>query len=100
MASSPGNAHKLQRVQRLAITRVAPTCQGTPTAGLEVIPGVPPLALYVQFLATASYSRLHLKPNVHWTGQNGTTLGHINWLKLVALTLPDREFQDRCIQYY
>jgi hypothetical protein len=71
--------------------------RNTPTAGLKVILGVPPLSLYIQSLASATYNRLHLKPNVRLTGQRGNTLGHINWLKSISITLPHKDFQGRCM---
>jgi hypothetical protein len=96
-ASHSGNAHKLKRVQRLGMLRVSPMRRNTPTAGLEVILDVPPLSLYIQSLASATYNCLHLKPNVHWTGQRGNTLGHISWLKSISITLPHKDLQDRCV---
>jgi ribonuclease HI len=96
-ASHSGNAHKLKQVQRLGMLRVSPMRRNTPTTGLEVILGVPPLSLYIQSLASATYNRLHLKPNVHWTGQRGNTLGHINWLQSISITLPHKDLQDRCV---
>jgi hypothetical protein len=39
---------KLQKVQRLGIIRVAPMRHHTPSMGLEVVLGIPPLELYIQ----------------------------------------------------
>jgi hypothetical protein len=48
---------------------VASIRQHTPTAGLEVVYGLPPLELYIQYLASSTYVRLNLKP----TGWGGKT---------------------------
>jgi hypothetical protein len=63
-------AKKLTKLQRLALVLVAPIRQHTPTAGLEVVYGLPPLELYIQFLAASTYGRLNLSPN-GWNGKNG-----------------------------
>jgi hypothetical protein len=60
---------KLTKFQRQALVLVAPIRQHTPTAGLEVVYGLPPLELYIQYLASSTYSCLNLKP----TGWGGKT---------------------------
>jgi hypothetical protein len=87
---------KLIKVQRLALILVAPMRQLTPTAGLEMILGVPPMELYIKFLATTTYNRLNLKPHL-WSGNHGDQKGHITWLKERALTLPHTALINRCV---
>jgi hypothetical protein len=60
--------NKLKKVQRLGMLMVAPMRSHTPTAGLEIILGVPPLDLYIQFLAATTSNRLNLQP-LNWDGK-------------------------------
>ena len=57
----------LRRVQRLGMTMIAPMCPSTPTAGLELLTGVPPLDLLVQEIAIQTFTRLNLQPE-GWSG--------------------------------
>jgi hypothetical protein len=67
---------KLNSVQRLGMMMAAPMRLKTPTAGLEILLGVPPLAMHIQQLAVNTSNRLNPTPN-GWTGQAGSRLGHI-----------------------
>jgi hypothetical protein len=86
---------KLSKLQRLALVLVAPIRQHTPTAGLEVVFGLPPLELYIQYLAATTDGRLNLSPK-GWSGKNGRKIGHINWLRSIACNLPNHNLLDRC----
>jgi hypothetical protein len=77
---------------------VAPVRLKTPTAGLEILLGIPPLAIYIQQLAVTTSNRLSLLPN-SWTGRTGRKLGHIAWLASIANIFPERELQDKCIEH-
>jgi ribonuclease HI len=77
---------------------VAPVRLKTPTAGLEILLGIPPLAIYIQQLAVTTSNRLSLLPN-GWTGRTGRKLGHIAWLASIANIVPERELQDKCIEH-
>jgi hypothetical protein len=55
-------ASKLLRIQRMGMIRVAPMQHHTHTAGLETILGLPPLDLYIQYLAATTFHRLNLQP--------------------------------------
>jgi ribonuclease HI len=92
------SANKLKKVQRLGMLLVAPMCQHSPTAGLEVILGVSPLNLYIQYLAARTCTRLSLKPN-QWSGRNGNQLDHINWIEANTRNLPHKHLQDGCTEY-
>jgi hypothetical protein len=59
---------KVTKLQRLVLVLVAPVRQHTPTAGLEVVYGLQPLELYIQYLASSTYGRLNLKPT-GWGGK-------------------------------
>jgi hypothetical protein len=63
--------------------------QHTPTAGLEMIMGLPPLEIHIQYMAAHTYNRINLTPK-DWTGesQNGLKLGHIKWLEAISCVLP------------
>jgi hypothetical protein len=87
---------KLIKVQRLALLLLAPMRRSTPTAGLEMILGVPPMELYIKFIATATYNRLSLKPQL-WSGNHGGQKGHITWLKERTFHLPHTALIDRCV---
>jgi hypothetical protein len=55
--------NKLKKVQQLGMLMVAPMRSHTPTTGqIEIILGVPPLDLYIQFLAATTSNRLNLQP--------------------------------------
>jgi hypothetical protein len=75
---------------------VAPIRLRTPTAGLEILLGVPPLVMHIQQLAVATANRLSRSPK-EWSGSYGRKLGHIAWLASIALILPERERQDKCL---
>jgi ribonuclease HI len=77
---------------------VAPIRLKTPTTGLEIALGIPPLHLYIQNLATRTYNRLNLSPK-GWPGaiRRGKTPGHIRWLETCIESLPHRELQDQCV---
>ena len=88
----------LQRVQRLGLVMIAPMRPSTPTTGIEVLTGVPPLDLHIQEIAVQTSTRLNLKPS-GWSGvfKNHKTQGHIKWLQSQMDGLPPRELHDRCV---
>ena len=88
----------LQRVQRLGLIMIAPMRQSTPTAGLELLTGVPPLDLQIQEIAIQTSTRLNLQPS-GWSGVNkrSKSEGHIKWLQSQMEGLPPKEMQDRCV---
>jgi hypothetical protein len=56
-AQAANHTAKLLKLQRLALLMIAPMRRNTPTAGLEVLFGVPPLQLYILSMATSTYNR-------------------------------------------
>jgi hypothetical protein len=70
----------LLKVQRLGMLRVAPMRQHSPTMGMEMIFGVPPLELYIQHLAASTFHRLNLQPH-EWDGKMGSKYRHIKWIE-------------------
>ena len=82
----------LQRVQRLGLVMIAPMRASTPTMGLEVLTGLPPLDLQIQEIAIQTSNRLNLQPS-GWIGAKG----HIKWLQNQMVGLPPMELQDRCV---
>ena len=78
--------NSLDRLNRLALTGLAPIRSKTPTAGLEAILGVKPLELVIQEAGRAAYWRW--RPRLTWAGC-GTSLkerGHIlSWVKMGTL---------------
>jgi ribonuclease HI len=89
---------KVNTVQRLGMLMVAPIRLKTPTTGLEIALGIPPLHLYIRNLAIRTYNRLNLSPK-GWPGaiRRGKTQGHIRWLETCTESLPLREVQDQCV---
>jgi hypothetical protein len=85
--------NKLKKVQRLGMLMVAPMRSHTPTAGLEIILGVPPLDLYILFLAVTTSNRLNLQL-LNWDGKKGSYIGHINWKNAITTRLPNIDLQD------
>jgi ribonuclease HI len=61
----------LNKLQRLAMLNTTHILKSAPTMGLEVIMGLPPLDLFFQNIAAATYERIKLKSNLNWDG-NGT----------------------------
>jgi hypothetical protein len=72
--------------------------RSTPSAGIEIVFGVPPLDLYIQFTATNTFNRLKFSPYL-WEGSRGKWIGHIKWLESKALELTPGTLIDRCITY-
>jgi hypothetical protein len=64
-------ASKLLKIQGMGMILVAPMRQHTPTAGLETILRLPPLDLYIQYLAATTFNRLNVQPQ-NWEGMVGT----------------------------
>jgi hypothetical protein len=89
-------ASKLLKIQCMGMIRVAPMRQHTPTAGLETILGLPPLDLYIQYLAITTFHHLNLQPR-NWEGVASTKKGHIKWIESQIFNLPHSSLQDRCI---
>jgi hypothetical protein len=86
--------NKLKKVQQLGMLMVAPMRSHTPTTGqIEIILGVPPLDLYIQFLAATTSNRLNLQP-LNWEGKKGSYIGHINWINAITTNLPNSDLQD------
>ena len=94
-AASAYMQKELSKVQRLGLTMLAPMRPSTPTSGLEMVLGVPPLDLHIRELAISSLNRLNLQPS-GWNGSSRRRQGHIVWLKDQMDGLPPRELQDRC----
>jgi hypothetical protein len=77
--------------------RVAPMRQHSPTMGMEMLLGVPPLELYFQHLAASTFHGLNLQPH-EWDGKLGSKYSHIKWIeKFVADDLPHSDLQDSCV---
>ena len=78
--------NSLSKLNRLALTGLAPIRSKTPTAGLEAILGIKPLELVIQEVGRAAYWRW--RPRLTWTGW-GTSpkeKGHIlSWSQLGTL---------------
>jgi ribonuclease HI len=76
---------------------VAPMRQHTPTAKLEVVFGLPPLEIHIQYLASTTYTRLDLQPK-GWDGKDGKKPGHIKWLQSTTCDFPNSNLLDRCVK--
>jgi ribonuclease HI len=73
----------LNKLQRLAMLNVTHILRSAPTMGLEVIMGIPPLDLYFQSLAAATYERIKSRNAPEWDGLGSRgRFGHLNvWSK-------------------
>jgi hypothetical protein len=64
---SMGQKKKLQGLQRMALSQIAHVRPSTPSAGLEVMYGVPPLDLFIQ--NCAQNAAIRVKPDITWQPQ-------------------------------
>ena len=72
-------AQMLERVQRKALLAMSHAMRSTPTKGMEVVMGLPPLDLYIQEQATRAMFRLKDTLRMRWEGISGLKrqpLGH------------------------
>ena len=67
---NPSIQTKLQKLQRMGLTSIAPTKRGTPTASLEIIYDIPPLPLLLEERASNTYLRLGTVCNDVWTASS------------------------------
>jgi hypothetical protein len=88
---------KLTKLQWLAMVLVAPMRQHTPTAGLEVVFGLTPLELHIQYLESTTYTCLDLQPK-GWDSKDGQKPGHIKWLQSITCDFPNSNLLDRCVE--
>ena len=82
---------QLDKVQRLALLAITRPLRSTPTAGLEVLLGWPPLALHAQEMGLRTYSRIKGDLNQVWDGhgRGRGRKGHIgHWSKQEELLIP------------
>ena len=79
---------KLRSLQRLGLSMIAPVRQGTPTMVLEIMYGVEPLHLHIQYLAMATHLRLGNKLKWAPRGTSRKPASHITHAeKLLPNTL-------------
>ena len=88
-AVTPTSNKRLDRLQRKALNHmVGPSFKSTPTAGMEVMLGLPPLSLSIKEDALNSASRLG-RPKMSWTGFGSKIArkGHLksNWDELDSI---------------
>ncbi len=86
----------LDRVQRKTLLAMTRALRTSPTRGLEVLMGLPPIRLHLQEQATRAWSRIRNFEviRVTWDGTGGRRLGHrAVWEKILTqipiTTLPD-----------
>ena len=79
LASTYQMQNLLQKLQRAGLLLITPAFRSTPTAGLEIILGIPPLDLQILAHATAAHARIikKLKP----TSKEGHLAWILNWNK-------------------
>ena len=71
----------LQRLQRLAMLMMGHFLRSTPTKGLEVILGLPPLHLHLRTVAAMAALRIRGRNRVRWDGLGSRNrLGHLRIL--------------------
>ncbi len=72
---------KLEKLQRKALLCLTASMRSTPTAGMEVVLGLPPLDLEAEREATASLLRTKLTLSESWDGVGrGKRIGHRRYL--------------------
>ena len=59
---------ELRKLQRLAMLATSHILKSSPTEGLEVIMGLPPLHLYCEYTAINAYLRIKGRNESHWDG--------------------------------
>lgn len=70
------------RIQRLAMMSLAHFRKGTPTAGLDVICGLPPLDIFVGGEAAKAAKRIQKRNRPKWDGIGaGNKRGHLRWIR-------------------
>ena len=74
---------KFERLNRMAVTMLAPMRKGTPTAGLEVLAYIMPLKFCILQEAVLTYERVTKIIKSQWDGlpDKGKRIGHLRWLK-------------------
>ena len=66
-AQEPTIRSKLNKLQRLALTSIAPVRRSTPTAALEILYNISPIPLSITEKAQQTFLRLGQLQNVNWT---------------------------------
>jgi hypothetical protein len=72
---------KRRSVQRLGLTAITFVRQGTPTMGMELIYGLPPLHLRIQECALGTFLRLGELQEVVWIPKSKTKIGQLRRLR-------------------
>ena len=67
VANEPSIRNKLNKLQRLGLTSIAPVRRSTPTAALEILYNIAPLHLSITEKAQQTFLRLGDLQNVNWT---------------------------------
>ena len=90
---------KLRSLQRLALIQYGNFRQGTPSEGLEVITGNPPLDLFIQSQVVSAYVRLWDRLPRSWeeSAEHIVQPGHISYAKHLAeeFQIPHPRASDR-----
>ena len=89
----------LNQINRLALLGIAPVHRGTPTAGLEVIYGIPPLHLKARELALSIYGRVTSVLRPCWDGRGQKDQkGHLRLLFEERESLVPETKTDICLK--
>ena len=80
---------KLNKLSRLALSGLGPMRRNTPTAGLEMITGFPPLDLVIKKTGALTYNRINRGIRRTWDGMGKSANGHLlEWDRFVARNCP------------
>jgi len=86
------------RIQRLTCLAIAGPMRTTPTAAMEILLGLPPLDLYIKYVAMTSCYRL--KTLGHWV-QGSAPKGHMQITTVMVREAPATMMKsDRMISTY
>ena len=78
-AQMKATREKLKKLNRLMATTMVPCRRSTPSAGLEVVLGLPPLDLKIEELALKAMLRVLPHNRTKWDGLGATSSGHLRW---------------------
>ena len=70
---------KLKKLNRIMATTMMPCRRSTPTAGLEIVLGLPPLDLKVEEIALKAMLRILPHNRTKWDGLGASSSGHLRW---------------------
>ena len=70
---------KLKKLNRIMATTMVPCRRSTPSAGLEIVLGLPPLDLRIEDLALKAMLRVLPHNRTKWDGLGASSSGHLRW---------------------